>query len=71
MKQHTVGGFSRTGREAGFSERESMSARAVALGQYIVENQATVRSTAGKFGVSKSTVHKDVSERLRRVNPRL
>ena len=34
------------------------------LAQYIIENQATVRSAAGKFGVSKSTVHKDISERL-------
>ncbi len=39
--------------------------RAVALGQFIVENNATVRSTAKKFGISKSTVHKDVSERLK------
>ena len=42
--------------------------RAVELGEYIVENKATVRSAARKFGVSKSTVHKDVSERLRRCN---
>ena len=39
--------------------------RAVILGQYIIENKATVRSTAKKFGISKSTVHKDVSERLK------
>ena len=45
--------------------------RAVVLGQYIVENKATVRSAAGKFGVSKSTVHKDVSERLKTENPAL
>ena len=38
--------------------------RAVALAQYIIENQATVRAAAAKFGVSKSTVHKDISERL-------
>lgn len=38
------------------------------LGQYIVENNATVRGTAKKFGVSKSTVHKDVTERLSKVN---
>ena len=38
--------------------------RAVALAQYIVEHQATVRAAAGKFGISKSTVHKDLSERL-------
>lgn len=45
--------------------------RAVELGQYIIESKATVRSAAKKFGVSKSTVHKDVSERLRYVNPQL
>ena len=38
--------------------------RAAALAQYIIENQATVRAAAAKFGVSKSTVHKDISERL-------
>lgn len=45
--------------------------RAVELGEYIIENKATVRSTAKKFGISKSTVHMDVSERLKRVNPQL
>ena len=45
--------------------------RAVELGQYIIESKATVRSAAKKFGVSKSTVHKDVSERLKYVNPPL
>ncbi len=45
--------------------------RAVMLGQYIIENKATVRSAAKKFGISKSTVHKDVSERLQKENPAL
>lgn len=45
--------------------------RAVELGEYIVENQTTVRDAAKKFGVSKSTVHTDVSQRLRRLNPAL
>ena len=45
--------------------------RAVELGEYIIENGATVRSASKKFGVSKSTVHKDVSERLRGVDPGL
>ncbi len=36
--------------------------RAIEIGNYIVENGATVRQTAKKFGVSKSTVHKDVTE---------
>ncbi|MBQ3258886.1 MAG: sporulation transcriptional regulator SpoIIID [Clostridia bacterium] len=45
--------------------------RAVVLGEYIIETGATVRATAKKFHVSKSTVHKDVSDRLRSVNPQL
>ncbi len=45
--------------------------RAVELGEYILENKATVRAAAKKFHISKSTVHKDVSERLREVNPQL
>lgn len=45
--------------------------RAVLLGEYIIENGATVRSAAKKFGVSKSTVHMDVSKRLKRINPAL
>ena len=45
--------------------------RAVALGRYMVENQTTVRAAARKFGISKSTVHKDVTERLSQVNPTL
>ena len=40
--------------------------RAVALTHYIIENRTTVRAAAKKFGVSKSTVHKDLSERLAR-----
>lgn len=45
--------------------------RAVSLANYIIENNATVRQTAKKFGISKSTVHKDVTERLKVVNPAL
>lgn len=42
--------------------------RAISLAQYIIENNATVRETAKKYNISKSTVHKDVSERLRTIN---
>lgn len=42
--------------------------RSVVLGRYIAETGGTVRSTAKQFGISKSTVHKDVTERLQRVN---
>ena len=45
--------------------------RAIMLAQYIIENRATVRATAKKFGVSKSTVFVDVSERLKKLNPSL
>jgi putative DeoR family transcriptional regulator (stage III sporulation protein D) len=42
--------------------------RCVILGTYIVENRATVRQTAARYGISKSTVHKDVTEGLRQIN---
>ena len=45
--------------------------RASMLGEYIIKSQATVRKTAKVFGISKSTVHKDVSERLKYINPKL
>lgn len=45
--------------------------RAIRTGQYIIETKATVRQAADKFGVSKSTVHKDVTSRLSRINPAL
>ena len=45
--------------------------RAIRLAQYIVENGATVRAAAKKFGVSKSTVHKDLTERLDKAHPSL
>lgn len=45
--------------------------RAIMLGQYIIENQSTVRATAKKFNISKSTVHKDISERLQNINQQL
>ena len=54
-----------------FSLKIHIDDRCVALGNYIVENHATVRAAATAFGISKSTVHKDVSVRLQRVNPAL
>ena len=45
--------------------------RAVELAEYIVANRTTVRAAAKKFGVSKSTVHMDITERLRKLNPPL
>ncbi|MDR0883772.1 MAG: sporulation transcriptional regulator SpoIIID [Oscillospiraceae bacterium] len=45
--------------------------RAVELAEYIVETRGTVRAAAQQFGVSKSTVHMDVAQRLRQTNPGL
>ena len=49
----------------------NMEERAERLAQYIIENRTTVRAAAQKFGISKSTVHKDISERLPQFNRRL
>ncbi|NLK70928.1 MAG: sporulation transcriptional regulator SpoIIID [Clostridiales bacterium] len=45
--------------------------RAIILGEYILEHKSTVRAAAKQFGISKSTVHKDVSERLPKIQPQL
>ena len=45
--------------------------RAIELGEYILQHNATVRAAAKRFHISKSTVHKDVAERLQTVNPQL
>jgi putative DeoR family transcriptional regulator (stage III sporulation protein D) len=45
-----------------------MEERCEALAAYIIENKATVRKAAKKFGISKSTVHKDLSDRLPQFN---
>lgn len=51
--------------------KEYIEERAVEIASYIIENNATVRQTAKQFGISKSTVHKDVTERLPQINPAL
>jgi len=51
--------------------RTNIEERACDLAEYIIEHKATVRSAALQFGISKSTVHKDLTERLPRVNPAL
>ena len=48
-----------------------MEERVIESAIYIIEHNATVRQTAKQFGVSKSTVHKDVTERLNQINPAL
>ena len=49
----------------------SIEERAINLAHYIIDSKDTVRGAAAKFGISKSTVHKDVSERLLKINPAL
>lgn len=49
----------------------SIEERAISLAHYIIDSKDTVRGAAKKFNISKSTVHKDVSERLRKINPSL
>ena len=49
----------------------SIEERATELAHYIIDSKDTVRGAAKKFGLSKSTVHKDVAERLVRINPSL
>ena len=49
----------------------SIEERAVELAHYIIDSKDTVRGAAKKFGISKSTVHKDIAERLKKINPAL
>ena len=51
--------------------KDYIEERALKIASYIIENQATVRQTARQFGVSKSTIHKDVTDRLSQINPQL
>jgi len=49
--------------------KDYIEERALEIAKYIISENATVRQTATVFGVSKSTVHKDVTERLPKINP--
>lgn len=51
--------------------KEYIEERTLELARYIIETKATVRQAANKFGISKSTVHKDITERLVQINPSL
>lgn len=51
--------------------KEYIEERAVTIANYIIDQNATVRQTAKKFGISKSTVHKDVTDRLLQISPML
>ena len=49
--------------------KDYLKERVLELAEYILENKATVRKTAKVYNVSKSTVHKDITERLYEINP--
>ena len=49
----------------------SINERCIAIGNYIIENSATVREAAKKFEISKSTVHKDITDKLSKINSSL
>jgi len=51
--------------------KDYIEERAVEIAYYIIEHKATVRQTAKEFGVSKSTIHKDCTDRLEQINPTL
>ena len=51
--------------------KDYIEERAIDIANYIIENNATVRQTAKQFGISKSTVHKDVTDRLMQISPAL
>lgn len=51
--------------------KDYIEERAISIANYIIDSNATVHQTAKAFGVSKSTVHKDVTDRLVQINPTL
>lgn len=54
-----------------FASKADTEKRAVILAEYIIEKNATVRAAAKNFGISKSTVHKDLTEKLPIISPQL
>ena len=53
------------------TSKVAIEERAISLARYIIDSKDTVRGAAKKFCISKSTVHKDVTERLEKINPML
>jgi len=51
--------------------KDYIEERVLEVAQYIIESKATIRKTAKVFGVSKSTIHKDMTERLPQINPQI
>ncbi len=54
-----------------FMSNGKLSLRCVKIGEYIKDRSATVRETAERFGLSKSTVHKDATDKLKKTDPEL
>ena len=51
--------------------KDYIEERVLTVGEYLVEHRATVRQAAKQYGISKSTVHKDMTERIERISPAL
>ena len=51
--------------------KDYIEERAIEIANYIIQYNATVRQTAKQFGISKSTVHKDITDRVEHINPQL
>jgi len=51
--------------------RDYIEERVLEVARYIIETRSTIRKAAKAFGVSKSTVHKDITERLPKINPQI
>ena len=51
--------------------KDYIEERVLDVAKYIIESKATIRKTAKVFGVSKSTIHKDMTERLLKINPEI
>ncbi|MEA4828063.1 sporulation transcriptional regulator SpoIIID [Clostridium sp. JNZ J1-5] len=51
--------------------KDYIEERVLEVARYIIESKATIRKTAKVFGVSKSTIHKDMTERLPKINPQV
>lgn len=67
MKKYNTYNYSAKRRN--IIDKDSIEERVLKLAKYIIDSKDTVRGAAKKFGISKSTVHKDVSERLKTINP--
>jgi len=51
--------------------KDYIEERVLEVAHYIIDSKATIRKTASVFGVSKSTIHKDMTERLPKINPQV